>query len=82
METLGIILLVAGSVLSIIGSIWFLIVTFQESVLWGLGCMLIPFVSLFFLVAHWEDAASPFWLSVLGTLITLMAVFLMPGSFC
>ena len=66
------ILLVFGVILSVIGGIWFLIVAFQESVLWGLGCMFVPFVSLIFLITHWRDAAKPFGVSLLGSVMVLM----------
>ena len=48
MEILGMILVGIGGITVLVGSIWFLVVTFQESLLWGLGCMFVPFVSLIF----------------------------------
>lgn len=71
--TMPMVLLVVGVILSVVGSIWFLIVAFQESVLWGLGCMFLPFVSLIFLISHWRDAAKPFGVSLLGSLIMVIA---------
>jgi hypothetical protein len=80
MGALGMILLVVGGIISAIGGIWFIIVAFQESVLWGLGCLLIPFVSLIFLITHWRDASRPFWVSLLGSIITLVATLMMPDA--
>lgn len=37
-----------------------LILAFQESVLWGLGSLFVPFVSLIFIIMHWERCRSPF----------------------
>ena len=60
MEVLGTILLVIGFIGIFVCSIWFLVVAFQESPLWGLGCIFVPFVSLIFLIMHWDKAAKPF----------------------
>jgi hypothetical protein len=66
MEIIGLILLVIGGVISFVAGIWFLVVAFRESVLWGLGCLLIPFVSLIFLIIHWSEAKRPFLWSLLA----------------
>jgi len=36
----------------------FYIVAFKESILWGLGCLIVPFVSLVFLIVFWNDAKN------------------------
>ena len=67
METIATGLIIIGALVSLAGGIWFLIVAFQESVLWGLGCMFIPFVSLIFLILNFADAWRPFVVSLVGT---------------
>ena len=64
METMATALFFLGMLGSIIGSVWFLLEAFQENILWGLGCLLVPFVSLFFLILHWNKAAAPFLLQI------------------
>lgn len=71
--TMPMILFVFGIIMSAIGGIWFLVVAFQESLLWGLGCLFVPFVSLIFLISHWSNAAKPFGVSLLGSVIMVMA---------
>jgi FtsH-binding integral membrane protein len=78
-EALGTALLVIGLVVTVIGSIWFLITAFQESILWGLAIMFIPFVGLLFLAARFEVAAKPFGISLLGSLMMLAGFFMMGG---
>ena len=73
------ILLAVGYVVGLVGAIMFLIVAFKESVLWGLGCLFIPFVSLFFLISHWKDAKKAFLIQLIGAVIIILAV-LMQGS--
>jgi len=79
MEILGMILVFIGAILWIIGGIWFLIATFCESILWGLGCLLVPFVGLIFLFAHWEVAGKPFGVSVLGVVVMVIGSLMAPG---
>lgn len=78
MEILALILLVAGIVISVIGGIWFLVVAFCESIFWGLGCLIIPFVSLIFLLLHWREAAKPFIVSLIGSALIVAAELLVP----
>lgn len=64
-----------GLALAFIGSILFLIAAFRTSILWGLGCLLVPFISFFFLIIHWQVAKKPFLMQVIGfSLIVLMAI--------
>lgn len=80
MEILGMILFAIGGIIALIGGVWFLIVAFQESVLWGIGCVIIPFVSLIFLVIHWEDAKKPFLVQLAWYLPLLLGSFLIPDA--
>jgi hypothetical protein len=70
-----------GIVVNVVGGIWFFVLAFRESILWGLGCIFVPFVALFFLVKHWKDAARPLLLCVLGAILFLSAwIFMMPDT--
>ena len=55
-----------------IGGIGTLIVTFKTSVWWGLCCLLIPPVSLLFLIMNWGVAKNPFFLQLVGVGIMLL----------
>lgn len=77
MEIIAIVVAVVGALISLVGGIWFLVVTFQESIWWGLGCLLLPFVSLIFLITHWREASRPFGLSILGSLLFFVASILL-----
>ncbi len=72
MEVIGTALMVIGGIMVLIGSLWLLLVAFQEGILWGLGCIILPFVSLIFLVMHWDVARRPFFVQLAG----LVPVFL------
>lgn len=49
-----------GLVACFVFGIKLLFMAFQESVLWGLGSLFVPFVSLIFVIMHWERAKGPF----------------------
>ena len=66
---MGIALMVIGGIAMVVGGIGILIAAFHESVIWGIGCMLIPIVSLIFVVMHWQETKKPFLINVVGTII-------------
>ena len=76
------ILLIVGFVLFLIGGIGFLIASFRAGILWGLGVLLIPFVSLVFLIVHWQTAKKSFLLQVFGGFVMMFPiVFPSMGAF-
>ncbi len=70
MEPIGTIIVVIGWIVAFVAAVAFLVTAFQESLLWGFGCLLLPIVSLIFLVMYWDKAGKPFlvWLAGLGIL--------------
>jgi len=59
-------LIYLGLIVVIIGSIGFLIAAFKNSILWGFGCLLLPPISIIFLILHWHEAKNPFFLQLIG----------------
>lgn len=78
METIGTILMVLGLIVGSVGGIWLLIEAFKTSVWWGLGCLLIQFVSLIFIIMHFDVAKKPFFISLAGTAIAILGMMLIP----
>jgi hypothetical protein len=70
MGTIGMILSVIGSVISLVGGIWLVVLAFQKSVLWGLGCLLIPCIALYFAFTNWELAKKPFLIMIGGIVLS------------
>lgn len=72
METLGAPLIVVGIILVLIG--WFMVVVaaFREHVLWGLACLLVKPVLLFYVIAHWDDARKGFLVWLTGFAVMVM----------
>jgi hypothetical protein len=62
-------LVIIGVIGMVIGGIGMLMAGFQEGMLWGIGMLLIPLVSLIFVLTHWQDAKKPFVVQVVGWLL-------------
>ena len=78
MDTLGMVMLGIGLIIGLIFGIKLIIVAFQESVIWGLAYLFIPFVSLIFIVVHWDNARSPFLKSLLAIPLCVLGFMLLP----
>ena len=66
-EIIGLVLFVIGLIISFIYGIKLIIIAFQESVLWGLLYLFLPFANLYFIITRWPECKSPF----LKTLIAI-----------
>ena len=51
-------LFILGLGLSVVGTLWMLVLAFRTSLWWGFGCLFIPFVQLCYLFSHWKEAAA------------------------
>jgi hypothetical protein len=69
-------ILILGSIVMLVGGVMFLIAAFSESVLWGLGCMFVPFVSLFFLILHWPEAKKGFFIQLAGAALVVISMLI------
>ena len=75
---MGMAIMGIGMIIAMVGSIWLLVEAFKTSVLWGLGSMFVPFVSLFFLIKHWDVAKKPFLISLCAIPFYIVGVILAP----
>lgn len=77
MEVMGWIVLLLGALISFVGGIWFLVVAFQESVLWGLAILVFPIMSFVFLFIHADRAMVPFLVQIWGVSMIFVAYFML-----
>ncbi len=56
---------------SVVASIWLIVVAFKKSTAWGFGVWFIPFVSLYFIYKFWDDAKKPFLVSMSSVLLAI-----------
>lgn len=61
-----------GIVLSLIGGLWIVVNAFRTSVLWGVGSLLVPFVSLVFALMNFGENKIPLLISVIGMVLVFM----------
>ena len=80
MEMLGLFLMFIGFVIALVYGIMLLVKAFQTSVLWGLGYIFVPFVSLVFVVVHWDVAKGPFLRLLISIPFLALGMALMPES--
>jgi hypothetical protein len=71
-------LFVIAGIVGLVSGIWLLVVAFQTSVWWGLGSLLIPFVSLIFVIMNWQVAKKPFLINLAAFVLAGIALFNMP----
>ena len=79
MEAIGLVLLIAGGLVMAVTGIVLLTKAFQTSILWGLGYIFVPFVSLIFVAMYWNDTKKPF-LYMLGGLAVFIVGIAIGGS--
>ena len=72
MEILAYLLIIVGGIIAFIGGIWLLVECFKVHILWGLGAIFVPFVSLVFIIMYWSVAKMPFLIGLLGSIIYLI----------
>ena len=75
---IALILILLGFLLSLIGGIWGLVLAFQDSALWGVLYLLVPFASLVFVIKKWGNPAvkKSFLLSLLGAGLAVLGTVL------
>lgn len=79
MDAVGIVLIGLGGIAAVVGGLWVIVMAFQESVLWGLVCLLIGPAMIVFAIMHWEEAKTPFLISVAGSVVLVLG-FVVGGS--
>ena len=65
-------LAVIGLGLIVIGGIWTIVAAFKTSIGWGIGCLVIPPVSLVFLFKYWDESKTPFFVQLAGIVLLVV----------
>jgi hypothetical protein len=66
-------LMYVGFAIAFVGGLWLLYKAFCQSLLWGIACIFLPFMALFFVLFHWHEAKKPFLTNVAGLVIAILA---------
>jgi hypothetical protein len=70
------VLMFAGGLLLLVGSIMFVVNAFKVSVAWGLGVLFLAPVGLVFLVKNWRESKKSFLLSLVGAALVVVGLVL------
>ena len=81
MEAVALVLMIVGLVVAAIGGIMLLVAAFKTSVLWGLGSLFVPLVSLIFVFMHWNVAKKGFLINIVGLVLMGVGFALSPKDF-
>jgi len=79
MQALSMVFLIVGVIVAVVGSIGLIIAAFHESVLWGLGVLVIPIVGLIFVALHWQETKKPFLTNLAGLALIVVSAILSPA---
>ena len=75
------IIILLGIVIFLVGGLFYLVAAFRVSIWWGLACLFIPVVQLFFLIVHWPKARKPFGIQLVGFAVLFVGYLLNPQAF-
>jgi len=78
MEIVGSILVVIGLIIALVYGIILLVKAFQTHILWGLGSLFVPLVSLVFVIMHWDVAKKPFLMYLISIPFIIVGLVMMP----
>jgi hypothetical protein len=69
-------LTIIGYILMAVGWIWILVLTFQDSILLGVLCLIIPFVGLYAVFKAWPESKPPLLAYVAGTALAVVGALI------
>ena len=73
-----VLLIAAGLLVVVVGYIWLFILAFDTSVWWGMGCVVLPFVSFYFASRNWRVAKWPIGTIAAGLATVVAGALLFP----
>ncbi len=74
MENLGRVLIIVGGIIAVIGGIRLIIAAFRTHILWGLGCLFLIPIMLFYTLLNWSAAKGPFLNNLAGIVLMIVGV--------
>ena len=76
MATLGMILTAIGGVMAVVGGVWVIVLAFRKSVMWGLLCLFVSPVAIYFAIKNWDIAKRPFLIEIAGIVLLFIGIAL------
>jgi hypothetical protein len=76
---LGVFLVLLGILLSTVGRVWFLVIAFQDDLMTGLLCLLVPLYDIIYLINNQDSAGPPFLVNLIGIMMAFSGIWLVGG---
>ncbi len=73
-------LFLVGGAFILIGQFKIIVLAFRKGLTWGFNCLLVPGVTLIFVLLHWDIAGSLFLLQLVGAGLMFMSIMMGGGS--
>ena len=67
-----------GYGLTFIGGLWIIVLAWQKGILWGVGCLLFPFLQLLYVGLNWRETKSAFLVLLAGFVALIVSAVLVP----
>jgi FtsH-binding integral membrane protein len=60
-----------GLIILLFSGFWIIVLAFCESVNWGMICVILPFIGIYFAITRWHKTQIPFlfWLTSWGMMV-------------
>jgi hypothetical protein len=68
-------LLIIGKILAFIGWAWIVVLAWQRGIIWGVACLALPIVELFYIGLHWKESKHAFFFLLAGFIVLGLATF-------
>ena len=75
---MGAALALVGFIVYLVGWVMVVWLAFRDSVWWGLGCFFVPFVALYFVITHWDEAKKGFFTTLAGAVLIFAGAMATP----
>lgn len=72
---LSFLLIIIGSLVNIVGSIWLIIKAFKTHIAWGVTSLLIPGALIVYCIKHWEQTKRPFFISHGALVVAFVGIY-------
>ena len=79
-STAGTALFLVGAAFILFGQFKIVVLAFRKGLTWGFNTLLVPGVSVIFVLLHWDIAGSLFLLQLFGFGLLFMSIMLGGGS--
>ena len=68
-------LLVLGLAMWFLGELWIVALAWQDGIMWGVVCLILPIGQFFYIALHWKESKWAWLLQTAGLMILILSNF-------